>query len=72
MAELDEEEAILVKDMLHFLQKDVMELMVRIKSSLLSAEKRWMRMEGEEQATGKSMKAAIKVEVVATKADIYG
>ncbi|ETW05187.1 hypothetical protein, variant [Aphanomyces invadans] len=59
---IPEEEAELAQEMVHYLTHDVMTLLRKAKSQLEDAERRWTRMEALEEATGKSMKANVKID----------
>ncbi|EQC37955.1 hypothetical protein SDRG_04972 [Saprolegnia diclina VS20] len=59
---MDAEEAVVARDMASFLRQDVLDGLASTKEALIQAESRWMRMQGQEQATGKSMKATVKTE----------
>ncbi|RHY93706.1 hypothetical protein DYB35_001167 [Aphanomyces astaci] len=58
-----EEEAELSREMVQFLTSDVISQLRTTQSQLEDAERRWSRMETQEEATGKSMKAKVKIDV---------
>ncbi|KAF0689148.1 Aste57867_19420 [Aphanomyces stellatus] len=57
-----DEEAELVREMIEFLERGVPEVLIHAHHQLENAERRWIRMEAQEEETGKSMKAKVKVE----------
>ncbi|ETV78465.1 hypothetical protein, variant 2 [Aphanomyces astaci] len=66
-----EEEAELSREMVQFLTNDVISQLRTTQSQLEDAERRWSRMETQEEATGKSMKAKVKIDGhLVTEADI--
>ncbi|OQR91808.1 hypothetical protein ACHHYP_04349 [Achlya hypogyna] len=59
---IDLEEAEVAHDMADFLRRDVVQELKAVKEALAHAELRWVRMQGHDQALGKSMKASVKTE----------
>ncbi|KAG9407352.1 hypothetical protein AC1031_002082 [Aphanomyces cochlioides] len=57
-----EEEAELAREMRQFVKEDVPELLVRVQHQLENAERRWVRMEAQEEEMGKAMKAKVKID----------
>ncbi|CAK4299312.1 unnamed protein product [Aphanomyces euteiches] len=63
-----EEEAELAREMRQFVKEDVPALLARVQHQLENAERRWVRMEAQEEEMGKAMKAKIKIDVPSANA----